>query len=240
MLLNIKNVYFSYKKGKEILKKINIEIPENKISVFLGHNGVGKTTLFLLISGHLKLKKGQIIFNSDLVCERSQIAFVPESGGFFDSLSVMENLKFFYLLSNCPENKLKERINLYIRLFELTDYEKIIGKKLSYGLKKRLSIACALICERKVLLLDEPTNGVDPVTHKLLINIFKQLRNKGVHILINSHDLLFVSKVADQIAILNKGKLVFNKSTNEFDINLLEKIYFYYTEKREEIPYEEL
>lgn len=240
MLIKIANVSHSYKKGYEVLKEITYEVPENKICTFLGHNGVGKTTLFLLIAGHLKLKSGSIAFNPDLVSDRSQIAFVPESGGFFDSFTVRENLRFFYLLSDCSENKMNERISLMMRIFGLEAHEKMIGKKLSSGLRKRLSLACAIICEPKVLLLDEPTNGIDPATHELLIKILKQLKEKGTNILINSHDLAFVSKVSDVISILDEGKLVFTDSTENLDSDKLEEIYFDYTKSRGDLSYEEL
>ena len=240
MLLYLRNVSFAYKKNIEVLSNINMEISENQIHAILGHNGAGETTLMMLISGNLKLKSGGITFNSNFVDNKKDISFVPDIGGFFGSLTVWENLRFRYLISNQSENEMKDRMDLLINMFGLTDYANEQGKKLSSGLKKRLSLACALIHRPKVLLLDEPTNGVDPTTNDMLVKILNKLKEKGTHILLNSHDIPFVSKVADDITIINKGKIVFKGSTSELNEDDLNKLYFENTESAENKLYEDI
>lgn len=232
MLICIKNLCFSYKKKKpNVLNNISIDISEKGIDAFLGHNGAGKTTLFLLISGHLKMKTGNIIFNSQYINSRKEIAIVPEKGGYFDSFTPSENLRFRYLLSDQPEEVIEIRIKRILNIFGLDAHDDKLSKHLSSGLQKRLAIACALICKPKLLLLDEPTNGIDPVTNELLIKTIKQLSKKNTKILFNTHDLNFVSEVADQVTILNNGKIVAEKlDWSKVDKIELKKIYFQTTD----------
>lgn len=240
MLLRVNNVYFSYKKrGPIVLDNINIDIYEKGIDVFLGHNGAGKSTLFMLISGHLKVKKGEIVFNSKYINNRNQIAFVPEIGGYFESFTPSENLRFRYLLSEQPEEGLNRQIDQMLKMFGLDIHDDKICKQLSCGLKKRLAIACALISNPQLLLLDEPTNGIDPVTRELLIKILYRLDKGGTKILISTHDLNFVSEIANRITILNQGKIVAEKTDcNNIDKNDLMKLYFETTMSKEVCDYE--
>lgn len=240
MLIYLKNVSYAYKKSIPVLANINMEVSQNQIHAVLGHNGAGKTTLFKLISGNLKLKNGCITFNSNFVDNKRDIAFVPDTGGFFGSLTVWENLRFRYLISNQPENDMRDRINLLINMFGLTEYVNIQGKNLSSGLKKRLSLACAMVLKPKVLLLDEPTNGVDPTTYDMLIKILNKLKAKGTHILLNSHDLTFVSRVADDITILHKGEIVCQRTMDKLDEEKLSHLYFENTEKVKDELYEDI
>ena len=235
MLIELKQVTYSYKKKKgNVLSDINLNIAEKGIHVFLEHNGAGKTTLFLLLSGNLKLKNGSIIFNSRHIKSRREIAFVPENGGFFESLTPSENLRFRYLLSENPEHDMDTNIIHMLGLLGLEEHKQKLCKHLSSGLKKRMSIACALICKPKILLLDEPTNGIDPATHELLIKILHRLNIKSTKILINSHDLAFVSRIADTITVLEHGKTVaLINDTHEIDIEELKKLYFGSTENSE-------
>lgn len=240
MLLYLKDVSFAYKKNVDVLSDINMEVLENEIHAVLGHNGAGKTTLMMLISGNLKLKSGNITFNSDFVDNKRDISFVPDTGGFFGSLTVWENLRFRYLISNQPENGMRDRIDLLINMFGLTEHVSKQGKKLSSGLKKRLSLACALVHKPKVLLLDEPTNGVDPTTNDILIKILTKLKDKRTHILLNSHDLSFVSRVADDITIIHKGVIVCRRTISGLNEEDLNHLYFENTESTESELYEDI
>ncbi len=239
MLIKIKNLDYSYGK-KQVLKNIEFNINSNEITAILGHNGAGKTTLFKLISGLIKIKNKEIEFNSKYLNSRSQIAFVPESGGFFQDLSVLENLRFRYLLSKQDKNNMTKRINLMLNLFRLVEHEKVIGSKLSSGLQKRLSLACAIISDPKLLLLDEPTNGIDPTTQDLLIKVLAKLKSNGITIILNSHDLNFVSICADRVVIIDRGEIKYSEYMKNLSEEDLKNIYLEHTEINEDIYYDEL
>lgn len=241
MLINIENVSYIYRKNKlKALKNIDLKFSEHQTHAVLGHNGAGKTTLFLLMSGYLKLQSGRITYNSKFIDNKKEIAYVPESGGFFGSLTVWENLRFRYLISEQPEQDMHERINLLIETFGLDEKINMQGKSLSTGLKKRLALACAFVHKPKILLLDEPTNGIDPTTYDMLVKILNSQKKKGHHILFNSHDLVFVSEVADDISILNQGKVVCHQELENLDIEQLKQLYFENTESFEDERYEDI
>lgn len=239
MILDIENMTFAYKKNHMVIDNANLKIEENQVLALLGQNGAGKTTIFLLISGYLKLQTGTIRFNSKLIHSRKQISFVPETGGFFSSLTVFENLRFRYLLSELPEKLMQERISYLCDVFDLNENKNKVGKNLSHGTKKRLSLACAIVSKPKLLLLDEPTNGVDPVTKEVLRKIIIALKSNGTTIIVSSHDLPFVQDIADKITIIDHGKIILYGETSLSDFNL-QSIYMEHLSEGSEVSYEEL
>lgn len=226
MIMKIKNLNFEYKKRQSVISNLTLDIGETGIDTFLGHNGAGKTTLFLLISGHLKVPKGSIVFNKNIIDTRRKIAYVPEKGGYLESLTVYENLKFRYLLSAEDEMKMDETINYYLQFFDMKQYSDSLSKNLSSGCQKRLSIICALISKPKLLLLDEPTNGVDPFSRELLINTIMEYSNNGTKILINTHDLEFASLISSTAIVLDHGRIIANKIVDSnISVNELKSMY---------------
>ena len=226
MLVQVKDLHFSYQKGREVLKGLCFSLKAGKIHGFLGHNGAGKTTLFQLLAGGLRPQKGTIRFSRDALKGREDMALVPESGGFFESLTVWENLRFRYLLSGQPEKAMQGHIRQMEEIFGLEQEENHPAKHLSTGMKKRLALACALISGPRVLLLDEPTNGIDPATYALLQKLLKRLRETGVSILVSSHDLGFISKTADDIVILQEGQILYQAPAEDVSEEELESLYF--------------
>lgn len=238
MVLCVKNLNYSFKRNIQVLKNINFKVEPNSVHALIGHNGAGKTTLLRLVSGQLKLKSGEFYYNKKFVNDKTEIAFVPEQGGFYERMTVYENIKFRYMISRQPENEMNLRVNLIIEIFGLEEHKNKKGKQLSSGLKKRLALACAMVHKPKVLLLDEPTNGVDPATHKMLIKIIQKLKANNTHIIICSHELDFINQVADAITIINKGEIVLDKKLSELPKNDLENLYLEYTESKSEELYD--
>lgn len=226
MLVEVKDLHFSYQKGHEVLKGLDFLLEAKKIHGFLGHNGAGKTTLFLLLAGSLRPQKGDIRYSREAIKGREEMALVPENGGFFESLTVWENLRFRYLLSNQSEKAMKEHIRRMEQVFGLEEDQNQPAKHLSTGMKKRLALACALISGPRVLLLDEPTNGIDPTTYVLLQKLLKCLLESGVSILLSSHDLAFISKTADDIVILQQGQVLYQTPAGNLSEEELQRLYF--------------
>lgn len=240
MLINIKNVFFSYNKKTNAINGLNLKIKLNTIHAILGHNGAGKTTLFKLIMGILRCKDGSIVINKDIVDNKRDISRMTEFNGFYSELTVYENLVFRYQISNQPLQSMTKRIELILKTFDLTDEKNHLVKNLSQGLKKRTALACAIIGKPKLLMLDEPTNGVDPKSFEVLIKVLLQLKKNGTHIIVSSHNLNFVTKVADEITIINEGKDVYHGSTKDLDEKNLQELYFSYTNEDEEDDYDDL
>ena len=174
----------SLKFGKKIiLDNLNLKLNNGEILGLLGPNGVGKSTIFNLITGLIKPDYGSIKINSLIVnkfpiYERAlkyKIGFVPQNGGFFHDLTVYENLKAISEINLDNKSLREEKINSLISQFELNNVIDIKANLLSGGQKKKLVIALALITDPKILLLDEPFAALDVMTIKMLQKIIINL-----------------------------------------------------------------
>jgi len=202
---------------KIILDNLNLELSNGQILGLLGPNGVGKSTIFNLITGLLSPDFGSIIINSETVNKypifqrtlRYKIGFVPQHGGFFHDLSVYENLKAIAEITIDNQSYRNEKIDLLISKFELDSIRDIKADLLSGGQKKKLVIAIALISSPKILLLDEPFAALDVMTIKTLQEIIVSLQSTNqISIVLCDHQARDLLACVDTAAIIHNGKVV--------------------------------
>ena len=183
----------------------------------LGPNGVGKTTIFNLITGLISPDFGSVIINSDIVnkypiYQRSlkyKIGFVSQHGGFFHDLTVYENLKAIAEITISNVSFRDEKVNSLISKFELDPIRDIKADLLSGGQKKKLVIAIALISDPKILLLDEPFAALDVMTIKTLQEIIVGLQtNNNISVILCDHQARDLLACVDTAAIIHNGKVV--------------------------------
>ena len=202
-MINVSNISFGYKKNELIYKDFNFKFEGRKCYAVIGHNGVGKTTLFRIMLGLIRIKKGEVIYTSDKKIVKKDIVYIPDFNGFFSGLTVYENIKFrIMFLGKKFDNR---EINQVLSKLKLEQYKNIVVSRLSAGLKKRVGLAAAVISKPKYLILDEPTNGLDPKSKEVIFSLLKDLKEKGVTIVFSSHDLEFVYRLADNFVLLNNG-----------------------------------
>ena len=169
------------------MDNINFSINEGQIFGMLGPNGVGKSTIFNLITGLIKPKSGKIkIAEEDVTnypvylrTKKFKVGYVPQYGGFFNDLTLHDNLKAISEIVIENKNYREERINYIISKFELDNLKDIKAKFLSGGQKKKLVIGLSLLSEPKVLLLDECFAALDVLTIKMLQEIIVNLQNEN-------------------------------------------------------------
>ena len=202
---------------KSILDNLNLELSNGQILGLLGPNGVGKSTIFNLITGLLTPDFGSIIINSEIVNKypifqrtlRYKIGFVPQHGGFFHDLTVYENLKAIAEITIDNQSYRNEKIDLLISKFELDSIRDIKAELLSGGQKKKLVIAIALISSPKILLLDEPFAALDVMTIKTLQEIIVNLQSSNqISIVLCDHQARDLLACVDTAAIIHNGKVV--------------------------------
>lgn len=213
-MIELLDVNFAYKKNEEILSKINLKINQGECWGVLGHNGAGKTTLSYLIMKLLSPSVGSVTNNS------TNCDYLPEFGGFYNYLTILQNLEFKMSLS--PAASPVDLDNLLIKL-GLFDFKNKLASKLSQGQKKRLAIGLIIISDKDFIYLDEPTNGLDPEMLVILKKYLLESRKRGKTIVINSHNIDFINDISTNILILNKGKIVYKNTTDEI---VLEDVYF--------------
>ena len=216
---------------KIALNKINFEIKEGEIFGFLGPSGSGKTTMINILTGQLVQDGG----NSQLLGKDSyslnstdleKIGIVSDKSGFYEKLSLEKNLLLYAKLYGVNLNRVDELLNKV----GLLESKSILAEQLSTGMKQRMLLARALINQPKILFLDEPTSGLDPTTSKSIHELLVDLKENGTTIFLTTHDMNEATLLCDNLALLNKGKLI--EQGNPADI-----IQKYNTNKRIKIIY---
>jgi ABC-2 type transport system ATP-binding protein len=194
----------------QVLTDISFSIDSGEIICLLGPSGSGKTTIIRLMIGAIASDGGSIYFGDTLVPDLEllrKIGFMPQADALYDDLSGEDNLKFFASLYGMKATESRRRIDETLSLVGLTEDRKKKVRLYSGGMKKRLSLAAALIHEPDVLLLDEPTVGIDPVLRRTIWEQFQEIRRSGRTILVSTHVMDEVTE-CDKAALLYNGRLI--------------------------------
>tara|TARA_Y100000768_G_scaffold22544_1_gene15353 strand:- start:2950 stop:3726 length:777 start_codon:yes stop_codon:yes gene_type:complete len=215
-IIEFNNISLSYG-NRLILDNLNFKINEGQIFGMLGPNGVGKSTIFNLITGLITPNNGKIkITGQDVTnypiylrTKKFKVGYVPQYGGFFNDLTLHNNLKAISEIVIDNKNYRAERINYLISKFELDNLKDIKAKFLSGGQKKKLVIALSLLSDPKVLLLDECFAALDVLTIKMLQEIIVNLQSENrITICICDHQARDLLACVDMAMILSNGKIV--------------------------------
>lgn len=212
MNIQVQKLRKSYK-DREVLKNISFEIKEGSICGLLGINGAGKSTIMKIIFGLENADSGEVIFNGGKNAGIYEIGALIETPAIYMNLSAFDNLKTRALLYDISD----ERINEVLNLIGLSNTGKKKAGSFSLGMKQRLGLGMAIITSPDLLILDEPTNGLDPNGIKELLNLMISLKKSGMTILLSSHQLYEVSKVADKVVILHDGQIFYDGSNVQSD-----------------------
>ena len=215
-ILKLKNISLSFQK-RQILENISFEINQGEIFGMLGPNGVGKSTIFNLVTGLIKPDKGEIIIKDEKVNDypifmrtaKFKIGYVPKYGGYFYDLTLFENLKAVAEILVNDQRKRAEKINFLISKFDLSQIRDIKAKFLSGGQKKKLVIAMALLGDPELLLLDECFAALDVMTIKMLQQIIVNLQYENqITICICDHQARDLLTCVDIAMVLSEGKVI--------------------------------
>ncbi len=215
-IIEFENVSLSYG-SRLILDNINFKINQNQIFGMLGPNGVGKSTIFNLITGLISPRNGKIKINGEEVnkypvyqrTKSFKIGYVPQYGGYFNDLTLINNLKAIGEIVVENKGLMNDRINYLISKFELENIKEIKAKFLSGGQKKKLVIALALLSEPKVLLLDECFAALDILTIKMIQEIIINLQQENqITICICDHQARDLLACVDAAMILSNCKII--------------------------------
>lgn len=204
--------------SKVIIDEVSFYVPKGKIVGLLGPNGAGKTTLIRMIVGLMRLSQGEItIANHSLKKTYRQaiaeVGAIVENPEFYNYMSGMDNLMQYARMSK--KKITPEEILAIIKQVHLEDH---IGKKVktySLGMRQRLGVAQALIHQPSLLVLDEPMNGLDPMGMKEFREMIRDLKNQGLSVILSSHQLSDIELVADELVIVQNGKVTHQVSMNE-------------------------
>ncbi len=197
------------------LADVNLNVESGKIFALLGPNGAGKTTLVKLMLNLIKADHGQVLINntaSNLAQSRMGLAFLPEKFNFFPFYTVRGVLEFFGSMKGLEKATLKQQIDDAMTELNILELQNRKLQTLSKGQIQRTGLASLLIGDNKLLILDEPFSGLDPIGMRDLKDILKKQRELGKTIFLNSHVLSEMEQICDDVAILNKGEILFSGS----------------------------
>jgi ABC-2 type transport system ATP-binding protein len=193
---------------------LTLEIQEGEIFGFLGPNGAGKTTTILMLLGLTEPSAGRarvlgVDPTHDPLLIKRQVGYLPENVGFYDDLTGRENLRFMARLNRIPEDKARAKIEEALSIVGLNgEGDKLVGAY-SRGMRQRLGIAELLIKDPKLLILDEPTLGLDPDGVNKMLDLISGLnRDRGITVMLSSHQLEQVQRICHRVGIMIKGRLV--------------------------------
>ncbi|MEB2492421.1 ABC transporter ATP-binding protein [Peribacillus frigoritolerans] len=192
-----------------IVKGIDLIVEKGEIFGFLGRNGAGKSTFINMLTGIIQPNSGTYSLlgvkgSNDQVKKR--IGVMPDYSTLYGSLSAVEHLKFLSALSGNPAGK--DRCMEVLQLVGLESHAHKKAAKFSFGMKKKLGIAQAIIHEPELIFLDEPTSGLDAESAIHIQKLIKDLQKKGATIFMTSHNLYEVEKICTRIAIMKEGQIV--------------------------------
>jgi len=204
--------------SKVIIDEASFHVPKGKIVGLLGPNGAGKTTLIRMIVGLMRLSQGEITIANHSLNKTyrqaiAEVGAIVENPEFYNYMSGMDNLMQYARMSK--KKVTPEEILAIIKQVHLEDH---IGKKVktySLGMRQRLGVAQALIHHPSLLVLDEPMNGLDPMGMKEFREMIRDLKNQGLSVILSSHQLSDIELVADELVIVQNGKVTHQVSMNE-------------------------
>ena len=217
MLLKVKNLSKTYE-DKVAVKDISFEMNSGETLGILGPNGAGKTTLFYMIAGLVKSDLGQIRLgennlNEHNISQRTALglAYLPQESSIFKGLTVEENiLSALEQRGDVEKQDRKEILESLLEDFNLLEFSKTIGVKLSGGERRRTEIARSLATNPKFVLLDEPFAGIDPIAVSDLKDTIYRLNDKNIGVLISDHNVRDTMNICKKVLIVNKGEIIAN------------------------------
>ncbi len=212
--------------GKDVLKGISFQVEEGEAFVIIGPSGCGKSVLLKNMVGLMRPDRGRIVINGvdiisashgELMGVRKIMGMVFQGGALFDSMTVFENVAFpLRKLLKLSEREVKFLVERALSWVGLEGIEKLYPEELSGGMRKRVAFARAVVSSPKLLFLDEPTTGLDPVTSATIDELILSLKEKlSATLVMVTHDMKSAFRIADKIAMLYGGRIVFEGSVHE-------------------------
>lgn len=214
----LENVTKEYKK-KTVVDIVNLHIEENSIYGLIGPNGAGKSTTMKMICGLTNKTNGKISVDGVFMNEKNRVKILKKIGCLIESPAYYGNLSGYENLDIVKEYKglKKQDIDEVLSIVGLTANKNKLVKEYSLGMKQRLGIAMALIGFPKIIILDEPTNGLDPQAMADIRNLIKSLPTRfGTTVMISSHALDEIEKMANKIGIIGNGKILYQGDIKSF------------------------
>jgi ABC-2 type transport system ATP-binding protein len=213
-MIEVRDLVKKYKKANDVaLNHVSLSIHEGEFFGLLGPNAAGKTTLISVIAGLLKITSGEVFFQDINVKTnpagiKKSIGLIPQELALYPNLTIRENLEFFGRMHGLYGKVLKQKIDEYLSVVELTGSAGKLVSDCSGGIKRRANLIAGLLHEPIIVFLDEPTLGVDAQSRNLIFEYLQQLNKKGVTCLYTTHYMEEAESLCSRIMIIDDGKII--------------------------------
>lgn len=220
-LLEAKNLVKTYD-GRPVVRGVDLLVKRGEVVGLLGPNGAGKTTTFYMIVGVIHPNQGQVIFDNQDITRlpihvrcRCGIAYLSQEASVFRKLSVEENIMAILETLPLGRRERKKRLEYLLEELNIAHLAKSKAYTLSGGERRRLEITRALVCNPSFILLDEPFSGIDPIVVNEAQEIIRELRSKGMGILLTDHNVREALTITDRAYLIAEGKILISGSADD-------------------------
>ncbi len=215
-IIEVKNVSKNF--GEKVaLDNVSLDIPEGKIFGLLGPNGAGKSTLIRIINRITIASRGEIYFQGHPITEEdvSKIGYLPEERGLYRKMKVGDQCMYLAQLKGMSSREAAQELKKWFVRFEITDWWNKKVEELSKGMAQKLQFITTVVHKPSLMILDEPFSGFDPVNAEIIRKEILRLKEEGATIILSTHNMESVEALCDNIALINKARLVVTGGTDE-------------------------
>ncbi|MDR2511685.1 MAG: ATP-binding cassette domain-containing protein, partial [Bacteroidales bacterium] len=225
-ILEANNIHKAYANHKA-LDGVSIQVPNGSIFGLLGPNGAGKTTLIRNINQITAPDIGEILFNGEKLAPKhiSQIGYLPEERGLYKKMKVGEQAIYLAQLKGISRNDAIKKLKKWFEKYEIGGWWDKKIEELSKGMAQKVQFIVTVLHEPKLLIFDEPFSGFDPVNVELLKKDILEFRDKGTSIIFSTHNMASVEEICDEIALINKSKVVLSGNVKDIQRQFQKNIY---------------
>ncbi len=215
-IVEVKNVSKTFG-PKVALDNVSLDIPEGKIFGLLGPNGAGKSTLIRIINRITIASDGQILFQGHPITEEdvSRIGYLPEERGLYRKMKVGDQAMYLAQLKGMSAHDAAVELKKWFVRFDIADWWNKKVEELSKGMAQKVQFITTVVHKPSLMILDEPFSGFDPVNVDLIRKEILRLKDEGATIILSTHNMESVEELCENIALINKGKLVVTGETDE-------------------------
>jgi ABC-2 type transport system ATP-binding protein len=215
-IIEVKNVSKTFG-PKVALDDVSLEIPEGKIFGLLGPNGAGKSTLIRIINRITIASEGQVLFKGHPITEAdvASIGYLPEERGLYRKMKVGDQAMYLAQLKGMSSREAAVELKKWFVRFDIADWWNKKVEELSKGMAQKVQFITTVVHKPSLMILDEPFSGFDPVNAELIRKEILRLKEEGATIILSTHDMESVEELCDDIALINKAKLVVTGGTEE-------------------------
>ena len=212
-ILEIENLHKRFT-GVTALDGVSFNVRRGSICGLLGPNGAGKTTLLRIVNSILTPDSGSVRINGTKVSLATTrfFGYMPEERGLYDKMRIEDQIMFFGRLKGGEPRRLRQVMDEYLDLFQLSSDKRRRIKELSKGNQQKVQIIATIVHEPELVILDEPFSGFDPINGAILQELIARLHSRGTTVMLSSHNMNAIEEICDDIALVNKGRLLVNDS----------------------------